>query len=48
MKVAEDDTNFGSQEGDDSNRESTHKVGKSVHLQGGCHGGHGGAGATEA
>jgi hypothetical protein len=32
-----DDTNFESQEDGDSNRESTHEVGKSVHLQGGCH-----------
>jgi hypothetical protein len=37
VEVAEDDTNFGSQEGEDSNRESTHEVGKSVHLQGRCH-----------
>jgi hypothetical protein len=37
--VAEDDTNFGSRKGEDSNRESYHKVGKLVYLQDGCHGG---------
>jgi hypothetical protein len=39
VEVAEDDTNFGSRKGENSNRESYHEVGKSVYLQDGCHGG---------